>query len=123
VVRTEGGAFSGTRPVNKPVRYLAISTDGRPEDPPSERDLSVPENLPDSIRRLAQDLSRGKENPGEKIASVIAFFKEGFRYSLKLESYEGHPLEHFLFRSRSGNCEFFASSTALILCGGRNLGF
>ena len=115
VVKTGSGVFSGTRPINKPIRYLAVSTDGRPAESPSEADLKVPANLPDSIWNLSKKLSRGKESPEEKVKAVVEYFKEGFRYSLKLPSFEGHPLEHFLFRSKSGNCEFFASSTAILL--------
>ena len=115
VIQTSGGVFTGTRPISKPVRYIAVSTQGRPNDPPSEVDIRVPENLPDSLWELSKRLSEGRTTTEDKIDSVVSYFKEGFRYSLKLEDYEGHPLEHFLFRSRTGNCEFFASSTAILL--------
>ena len=115
VVRTGAGVFTGTRPINKPIRYIAVSTEGRPSDVPSEADLKVPSNLPESIWDLSKELSRGKESPQEKVKAVIEYFKNGFKYSLKLPAFEGNPLEHFLFRSKSGNCEFFASSTAILL--------
>ena len=114
-IRAFGGVYSGTRSINKPIRYVALSTLGRPDDPPTEDDLSVPDSLPSTIRNLAKRLSEGKKTSKEKVDSVVSFFREGFRYTLRLDEFEGHPLEHFLFRSRAGNCEFFASSTAVLL--------
>ncbi|MDQ7081557.1 MAG: transglutaminase-like domain-containing protein [Aquificota bacterium] len=64
---------------------------------------------------LARDLAKGKNSPEEKVRAVADFFKEGFRYSLRLPEYEGDPLESFLFRTKEGNCELFASATAVLL--------
>ena len=114
--RVKGGYYIGTRPISKPIRYVGISSTSAPTDPPEYPDhLSVPEDLPDSIRELAGELSEGARGDLGKVMNVIAFFKRDFRYSLRLGQYEGDPVEHFLFRSKSGNCEFFASSTALLL--------
>lgn len=115
VRRVEGGYFTGTRPVNKPIRYEAVSVLAMPTDPPSGRLLSLPRDIPRSVKELADRLQMGAPSDEEKVQKVIAYFKEGFRYTLRLEQYEGHPLEHFLFRSKAGNCEFFASSTAVLL--------
>ena len=115
ILKRAGGVFEGTRAVSRPIRYKALSILGEPADPPQEIHLQVPPEVPERIRRLAKKLSERTETPEEKIEAVVRFFKEGFRYSLKLPPFEGDPLEHFLFESKEGNCEFFASSTALLL--------
>jgi hypothetical protein len=115
IKRVYGGYFHGTKTISKPIRYEAISTSQKPAEPPSKIHLRVPKTIPRSIWELAKTLSKGKETDIEKVEAVKSFFKEGFRYTLKLSNFEGHPIEHFLFRAKAGNCEFFASSTALLL--------
>jgi transglutaminase-like putative cysteine protease len=115
VRRLEGGFLIGSLPVSRPVRYRALSVLSPPTDPPQEVHLQVPPGVPESVVNLARSLARGKEGPEEKVRAVAEFFKEGFRYSLKLPRYEGDPLETFLFKTREGNCELFASATALLL--------
>ena len=115
VKRVRGGFLEGSVPVNRPVRYRAVSVMGEPTDPPDRVHLQVPRELPERVVELARDLAKGKETPEEKIRAVVDFFSKGFRYSLKLPHYEGDPLENFLFRAREGNCELFASATAVLL--------
>ena len=115
VYRLKGGFYESEEPVSKPVRYTFLSTSSPPQDYVSPIYLSVPEDLPRSIIELSKKLSEGRSTDEEKLRSVVEFFREGFSYTLRLESYEGDPLEHFLFRSRRGNCEYFASATALLL--------
>jgi len=113
-----GGAFRLSTNINRTIRYTATSI--------SEPVLSyetlydayteVPEDVPESIKRLAMELSKGVMDEEEKVQRVIKHFREGgYSYSLKLESYEGDPLEYFIFVSKKGNCEYYASATALIL--------
>ncbi len=113
--RRKGGYYESTEPINRPVRYVALSTDSRPSDEPGSLYLDVPADVPLSIKRLSEKLSRGRKSPEEKLKAVVSFFRNGFSYSLEIGKPEGDPLEHFLFRSKRGNCEFFASSTALLL--------
>ena len=61
------------------------------------------------------DLSKGALTDEAKVRRVADYFSQDYAYSLKLEGYEGDPLEYFLFVSKKGNCEHFASATALLL--------
>ncbi len=115
VKRLKGGYYESSQPINRPVRLEAISSLDPPADPPVPVYLSVPEDVPRSIRSLARKLSEGKRSDEEKLEAVRSFFSKDFSYSLKLSKPEGDPIEFFLFKSRRGNCEFFASSTALLL--------
>ena len=115
IVRFKGGFYESEEPISRPVRYTFISTASPPDDPADPVYLVVPEDIPESVVELSKKLSKGKKTPEERLKSVVDFFGKGFSYTLKLESYEGDPLEHFLFRSKKGNCEYFASATALLL--------
>jgi len=113
--RLRGGYYSLSKPISKPIRYSALSVSREARDPPDPAYLTVPENVPPSVIRLAEELHRAGRSDEERVLRVREFFRRGFSYSLKIEAPEGDPMEHFLFRSRKGNCEYFASSTALLL--------
>ncbi|WP_448587356.1 transglutaminase family protein [Thermocrinis sp.] len=112
-----GGAFRISTSVSKPVRYSASSTyEPVPEyEVPYLAYLDVPKDLPESIKRLAEELSAGAVDEKEKLSRVIKHFSKDYTYTLKLANYEGDPLEYFLFVSKKGNCEYYASATALLL--------
>lgn len=111
-----GGVFRASTSINRPVRYTASSVF---EPPNWEEDLEpyleVPKDVPKGIRSLAEELSRNAKTDEEKLKRVIEHFSKGYSYSLKLEKFEGDPLEYFLLVSKRGNCEYYASATALLL--------
>ncbi|RMH09367.1 MAG: DUF3488 domain-containing protein, partial [Aquificota bacterium] len=110
-----GNVLRLSKEVNRTVR-LTLSSSRRmfmQEDP--KKYLQVPHNLSPSILKLSQELSRGAKSDKEKLKRVLEYFSKGFSYTLRLERYEGDPLEYFLFVSKNGNCEYFASATALLL--------
>ena len=115
IQRFRGGYYTLNKPVSKPVRYEVLSALEEPRDPPDSVYLSVPENLSPKIAELAEELYRSGRSEEERVLKVVDFFRRGFSYSLRIEAPEGDPLEHFLFKSRKGNCEYFASATALLL--------
>lgn len=114
--RFKGGFYKLKDPITGPIKIIATYTREPPKDTPLSVYLQLPEDLPESIKRLAKELSRRARSNEEKIERVKKFFKEGgFKYTLKLEAHEGDPLEDFLFRKRKGNCEYYASATAILL--------
>jgi len=113
-----GGTFKVSTNVNKAIRYIASSV----SEPVSSYEtlasayIYVPKQIPESIRKLARGLTSGAVDEGEKVRRVVKHFAEGgYSYTLRLEKYEGDPLEYFLFVSKKGNCEYYASATALLL--------
>jgi len=115
VQRFRGGYYRLNKPVSKPVRYEVLSLSEEPRDPPDSVYLSVPENVSPKVIELAKELYRSGRSEEERVLKVVDFFRKDFSYSLKIEAPEGDPIEHFLFKSRKGNCEYFASATALLL--------
>lgn len=67
-------------------------------------------------RELARKLTAGSRNAREKIDRILAYFSENrFTYTLNPHRSSGQPVDDFLFRSRTGYCEHFASATAFML--------
>ncbi|MBA4387454.1 MAG: hypothetical protein C0404_05695, partial [Verrucomicrobia bacterium] len=78
--------------------------------------LQVPDNVSTNVRNLAQTITRGLNTPEEKAAAIMRYLSEGFGYSTTdLNSGEMDPLDYFLFKSKKGHCEYFASAMTILL--------
>lgn len=115
VFMLSGGVFGFSKEITRPVRYTAVSSDIPPlyEDPQDYTE--VPKGVSKSIVELAHQLSKGAKDQEDTLKNLEKFFSKGFRYSLELGRYSGDPLEYFLFVSKKGNCEYYASATAILL--------
>jgi len=99
------------------IRFNAAYTDGQmPQWQPVAEDLSVSNAYKSVFSRLAGELSLYGKSQDQILAAVNNFFKNNFQYSLTRRRYlRRNYLEDFLFESRQGHCEFFATSTVLLL--------
>ncbi|MFO0975422.1 MAG: DUF3488 and transglutaminase-like domain-containing protein [Planctomycetaceae bacterium] len=74
--------------------------------------------LTTKARQLTGNGSR-QADPEEKVRRIMEFLspQNGFRYSLKLtrSNADLDPIEDFLFETKSGHCEYFASACVLML--------
>ena len=107
-----------------------------PPDPATDSDgdaslreeyLALPPMLMDAERRflLTREIFGYADpmrlTPLRRIAAVTRFFADNFTYSLTADEFTPtrggnyNPLTHFLFGSRTGHCELFATSAALLL--------
>jgi transglutaminase-like putative cysteine protease len=85
--------------------------------PPTESDLTLPKSETPIVTALAAELNLAARPPGEAITLVGTLFRERFTYSTFLaQGDEGStPLGHFLRRTKSGHCEYFATAAVLLL--------
>ncbi|HUO33616.1 MAG TPA: DUF3488 and transglutaminase-like domain-containing protein [Candidatus Acidoferrum sp.] len=68
------------------------------------------------IRKLADQMTAHAKSPYDKAADIERGLKVGYTYTLDLTGTPGmDPMAHFLFQSKSGNCEYFASAMVLLL--------
>jgi protein-glutamine gamma-glutamyltransferase len=100
-----------------PPRGLRPGTwplDGSP--PGLARFLQLPP-LPERIRALAREVTAGSRSPYEAALRLTQYLSsERFTYTLVLKQQTTlDPLDEFLFVRRSGNCEYFAASLAVML--------
>lgn len=78
--------------------------------------LETPERLSPRLRELGGRLGRSGSTGGERLAAVERYFRgERLLYATAGLPVSGEPLVTFLTTGRRGNCEFFASSCALLL--------
>jgi transglutaminase-like putative cysteine protease len=79
------------------------------------RYLALPQ-LPDRIGELAQRWVAGKNTPQEKARAIEDHLRTEFRYDTSNPSGgTALPLDHFLFESRRGHCEFYSTAMAVML--------
>ena len=109
------------------LRYEGVSS--VPEIPPSAlRDTSTQYTddirrlylqLPDldpRIKALAEQITSRDATPYDKAESIELYLKTHYAYTLDLRGNPGNdPLAYFLFTSRAGHCEYFASAMAVML--------
>jgi protein-glutamine gamma-glutamyltransferase len=69
------------------------------------------------IQELAEQWTDGFSSPRDRADVLVSRLRSRFRYALRTAPppEEVHPIEHFLFRSRAGNCEYFAGALCLML--------
>jgi protein-glutamine gamma-glutamyltransferase len=79
------------------------------------RYLAVPP-LPPRVAELAEEWTQSAVTPLEKAKAVETHLRSGYRYDLSSPSGGAlSPLDHFLFESKRGHCEFYSSSMAVLL--------
>jgi hypothetical protein len=118
--RVEKNRFGAMRVLQAPeliqcrVRYGDVLSG---DAPPGREDLEIPEEEAPAVRRAAAELFSDGPSPEEAVFRVRAFFRKNFSYSLTQEQRRWGvlPLEQFLFETRAGHCEFFATATVLLL--------
>ncbi len=78
--------------------------------------LQVPRDLDPRIRKLALEITVKANSAIEKASLVEAYLKRNYDYTLNLSWQPGtQPLSTFLFEAKTGHCEYFASSMAILL--------
>lgn len=108
------------QPVNSAKRYRARSAlvyrTPEPDARQRERALRLPANITLRMRELAADWRDRSRNEWETIQQGLAFFnRESFHYTLLPPRLGANPADEFLFETRRGFCEHYASSFALLM--------
>lgn len=87
---------------------------------PNKRDKQLPDQLDPRIKQLAQRLTQGALTDWDKALLLEQYMRSNHRYTLSTVSNQNNvPLVDFLFHSKAGHCEYFATSLAVML---RSLG-
>jgi hypothetical protein len=81
-----------------------------------EKYLQLPEHIDPRIGELARTITAQAATPYDKSVALETYLQTRFNYTLNITGKTSDdPLPHFLFESRAGNCEYFASSMAVML--------
>jgi hypothetical protein len=96
---------------------ISAARDVSLDSPPTESDLRVPRADAAALSGLARELGLASASPQQVLEIVKRFFRDSFTYSLP--SGDGGrrraSVREFLFRSREGHCEYFATAAVLLL--------
>ncbi len=78
--------------------------------------FQLPDSLDPRISDLARQITARAGTPYDKAAAIESFLRNRYGYTLNLSGKPGaDPLAHFLFVTRAGHCEYFASAMAILL--------
>ena len=81
-----------------------------------QRYLDLPPEMPPRIATLAHEWADGQATPYLKAKAIEEHLKHDFRYDTGSPSGgKPQPVDHFLFESKRGHCEFFSTAMALML--------
>ncbi len=104
------------------LRYDAyVASDREPVTevlPPQDRGryLDLPREMPPRIADLAHEWADAESTPYLKAKAIEDHLKHDFKYDTgSPSSGTRHPVDHFLFESKRGHCEFFSTAMALML--------
>lgn len=92
------------------------SRPGRDYQVEGEREYLGLPRLDSRIPQLARQITAGADNNYARAQAIEHYLQSNFGYTLQLpRTRPRDPLAHFLFDRRSGHCEYFASSMAVML--------
>ncbi len=77
--------------------------------------LRLPANLSDRVRRTGESIEQGETYQGRRELLDGFFLQQQLSYSTTKLPKTADPIDTFLFESRRGYCEYFASSYAVLL--------
>jgi transglutaminase-like putative cysteine protease len=101
---------------NRSRMHDSGSTESPVPEEVSRRYLQLPRDLDPRITQLANDITAKGKSTLDKASLVESYLKKNYKYTLNLTWEPGpQPVNTFLFESKSGHCEYFASSMALLL--------
>jgi protein-glutamine gamma-glutamyltransferase len=105
----------------KQVVYTVYSIHEEPsQDTGNRYYMQIPEGM-QKIMQLAGNITAGKKRDIEQAAAIEKYLRENYTYSLSTSKPPGgvSPVEYFLFDSKKGYCEHYATAMVLML---RSLG-
>jgi transglutaminase-like putative cysteine protease len=80
------------------------------------RYLALPANLPDRIAALARSWTDDEPTAEAKARALETHLRRDFLYDLHSPSQgRPQPVDHFLFESKRGHCEFFSTAMSIML--------
>jgi hypothetical protein len=97
------------------MQAAAPSADGVSVLPSSDEYLHLPTKGNEKTRALVKQWQQEGLQGQEIIDKLLQFYSESFQYTLTPSVLKGDPIDAFLFETRAGFCEHFASSSAYLL--------
>lgn len=110
-IRYAGSSFL---PIRNAAKFRATASDYSSDI--ASTYLQLPPELDARIPALAREITRNAPTPFDKALRIENYLRTRFAYTLNLVGRPGDdPIAHFLFETRAGHCEYFASAMAIML--------
>jgi len=112
-----GEGYQARAPVHDPtVADLRQTGEGYP-DWVTQNYLQLPEGFSPPTVQLAHDITRDSQTPYDKAASITDYLRSNMFYSERISAppLGSDPIEWFLFHSKEGFCNYYASAEVLML--------
>jgi len=101
-------------PAPRPAKARLAGTDYSPAIRATY--LQLPDRLDPRIPKLAQQVTAAAKDPFDKAIAMESYLRRNYGYTLSLAGKPGaDPLAQFLFVTKEGHCEYFASAMAVML--------
>jgi transglutaminase-like putative cysteine protease len=98
------------------ARYDAYLGEAVAEPIDRGRYLALPADLPARVRTLAHAWADAESTPAGKARAIAGHLAHDFSYDVRSPSWgKEQPIDDFLFVSRRGHCEFFATALVILL--------
>ena len=119
IMKKGGGTYRFYPRLKKKFRYRGVIAKARPRALGSKermRYLSLPEKISPQVVAYVDEIKTKASSTGERVQAVMDNFgSNNFVYTLSPGTLSGDFLEDFLFRSKRGYCEHYASATGILL--------
>ncbi len=78
--------------------------------------LQLPTNLPARVTALSDQISEGKQSSMDKALAMESYLRNEYEFSYQtVFSQNNIPLDEFLFETKYGHCEYFATALTILL--------
>jgi transglutaminase-like putative cysteine protease len=124
----ETGSLHNPQNISVPFAYDVVSDAGVPPAKELEKAnarlpdevrlvyLRLPHTIDPRVSELARTLTASANNNYDRAVVIQSYLRNNFRYTLDAPAIEpADPVGSFLFRSKSGYCEYFAAAMAVML--------
>lgn len=110
------GIYKTKYAIDKPLRYVGESYVNYKyyDEKPDKRYLQLPANITKRFIVLTEEITSKSLSKEEIVINLMNFLKN-YEYSLKGLPKGNDPIDDFIFNTKRGNCEYFATTMALML--------
>lgn len=80
--------------------------------------IQVPENLPERVYQLVDEITAGYETPFEKVKAIEQYLRNNYTYNNTPDESRGKShdfVDRFLFEILEGYCDYFSTSMAVMV--------
>jgi transglutaminase-like putative cysteine protease len=117
IFKDKAGALFLPAKRGKEFNYIVYSVSDMPvQEGDINKYLQLPAGI-EKIKRLSHDITRRKDKDIDKAIKIEKYLRDNYTYSLSTaQPPKGiSPIDDFLFNSKKGYCEHYATSMALML--------